>query len=108
MATTATDRRPRHDPVLPLSEAGRLRAEARAVVQAVYRLGEHVVDVPIRMVPPAGRRIHEFIPGPAVRHNVGGAVVGWPNRRGPSCPPGVTVAGRILRGRLPAHGGVPG
>lgn len=83
---------------LPLSEAGRFRADARMVVQAVNRMGEHVLDVPVRLVLPAGRRVHEVILGAAAHHDVRGVVVGWPTRRGPFCPPGASVADRVLRG----------
>lgn len=84
-------------PQLPISEAGRFLAEARPVIQAVNRMREHVLDVPVRMLRPAGRRIHEPILQAAARLDVESVVVGAPTQQPGQGQPRGHVADKILR-----------
>lgn len=85
-------------PQLPLSEAGRFRARSRGVVQAVQRMREHVLDVPIRIVLTAGRRTDDVIVAATQRDDVPSAIVPWePDDRALGTR-GRINAERVLRG----------
>lgn len=84
-------------PQLPLSEAGRFRARSRPVVQAVQRMREHVLDVPIRIVLTAGRRIDDVLIAATQRDDVPSAIVPWEDDDRALGARGSIDAERVLR-----------
>lgn len=84
-------------PQLPLSAAEQFQSEADRTVQAMQRMREHVLDVPIRIALTAGRRVDDVVAAASRRDDVPIAVVPWqPHNRSQSARGWVDVP-RVMR-----------
>lgn len=84
-------------PQLPLSAAGRFQSETRRVVQAMQRMREHVLDVPIRIALTAGRRTDDVIIAASRRDDVPIAVIPWQPDEASTSPRTRTDVGSVMR-----------